>query len=137
MSMSQYFMRQSILETIKERSGRITGAIYEIRSIVEDIRMQYIGGLDPAFVLWDLVLIPSLLNNAESWIELDKEAEDQLDELQYTFLRVVLQTPGTTPKPALLFETGEMPMKYRVYSKKLTFVNSIKHAKVGANGIIV
>ena len=54
---------------------------------------------------------------------------ESLEGLQDTFIRSVLQTPCSTPKPALKFETGILPMKYRVYTRKLTFINSIKHAE--------
>ena len=35
--------------------------------------------------------------------------------------------PWGTAKPALKFETGLLPMKFRVMMRKLTFVNMLKH----------
>ena len=52
-------LQKSVEATISERKGRITAAIYEVRSIVEDVRMQSIGGLQGAFDLWELAVIPS------------------------------------------------------------------------------
>ena len=115
--------------TIQERTGRIKGAICKIKAIIEDLRMQCIGGLGSAFDLWELAVLPSLLNNSETWTEISEEALKQLENLQDTFLRSILQTPQTTPKPALKFETGTLPIKYRIYTRKLCFVNSLRQAK--------
>ena len=56
---------------------------------------------------------------------MSKNSEEKLEELQDMFLKLVLKTPGSTPKPALKFETGTMPMKYRIYERKLLFANRI------------
>lgn len=57
----------SINATIKGREGRIIGAIIEVRSILEDCRLQSIGGSLAGLEIWELALIPAILNNAETF----------------------------------------------------------------------
>ena len=109
------------------RSGTIIAAIFEVKAIIQDFRMQSIGGLVTALDLWERAIIPTLLNNSESWTEISQTAIKKLEELQNMFLRVILDTPFSTPKPALKWETGMAPMENRIMVKKLKFINSIKH----------
>ena len=51
----------SIKATIEDRAGKIRGASFEIRSLIEDFRMAALGGLMGAWILWEKALIPSLL----------------------------------------------------------------------------
>ena len=53
--------------TVKERVGRIKGATLEIKGIVEDFKMQTIGGMMAAWELWGKALIPSLLSGFGTW----------------------------------------------------------------------
>ena len=54
----------SIRATIDDRAGKIQGATYEVRSLVEDFRMAALGGLMGAWILWEKALIPSLLSGS-------------------------------------------------------------------------
>ena len=70
--------------TIQERTGRIKGATREIKQIIEDFRMQSIGGLMAAWELWEKALIPSLLSGAGTWFGLGSKSNaiDMCDNLQ-------------------------------------------------------
>ena len=125
--LSEKGLSESVASTIKERSGRTTACTFEIQAIIDDVRMQSIGGIEAAISLWNLAIVPRLLNNAESWVCISECSYTKLEDLQYTFLRVILQTPASTPKLALLFETGMLSMKFRIYARKLNFINAIKH----------
>ena len=56
----------SVHATILDREGKVKGAIREAIAIMEDFRMQKIGGLMGGIDLWEVAIIPSLLNNAET-----------------------------------------------------------------------
>ena len=117
----------SVEETVKARYGMTVAAIYEVAAIVQDFRMQSIGGLQTAIDLWELSIIPSLLNNSETWMEIADKAIQLLEELQNMFVRAILRVPISTPKPALKWETGLAPMEHRIMIRKLTFLNDLKH----------
>ena len=60
-------VRASCEATIKDREGKIKGATFEVQSIVEDFKMQAIGGMMTAWELWERAMIPSLLSGAGTW----------------------------------------------------------------------
>ena len=64
--------------------------------------MQHVGGLLGAFDIWEAAIV--------------------LEELQNMFMRLTLDTPVTTGKPALLWETGSISMEMRVVKRKLNLL---------------
>ena len=116
----------SVHATILDREGKVKGAIREAIAIMEDFRMQKIGGLMGGIDLWEVAIIPSLLNNAETWVEINEMSVTLLEELQNSFIRKIFRTKKTTPKVALTFETGMLPMRLRIMMRKLIFVNDLK-----------
>ena len=114
--------------TIQERTGRIKGATREIKQIIEDFRMQSIGGLMAAWELWEKALIPSLLSGAGTWFGLGSKSKaiDMCDNLQNYFWRVILSVPESCPKVALRCETSMMGMKWRIWLRKILLLVRIK-----------
>ena len=88
--------------TVKDRSGRAKAAIFEVRGIADDYRMHKAGGLLGAFDIWEMAIVQALLNNSETWLYICEDSVKDLEEIQNLFLRVVLDVPASTPKPALL-----------------------------------
>ena len=86
-----------------------------------------VGGFLSALDLLELAIIPRLLYNAETWVDISKAAEERLENLQLFYLRLVLQVPQSTPKIALRSETGMLSMKLRIWQKKLMFVHHLKN----------
>ena len=98
----------------------------EIKSIIEDFRMQNYAGLEAAVEIWEKALIPSLLNGAGSWLGNIKDAVKLCNDLQNFYWRVMLEIPASTPKIALQCETGSMDMKFRIYKEKCLLFSRIK-----------
>ena len=61
------------------------------------------------------------------WVGISEESILQLESIQNLFLRTLLETPFSTPKPAMKWETGVLSMKTRIMQNKLVFINAIKH----------
>ena len=61
---------------------QIKGAIYEVKSIVEDFQMQVRGGMMSALELWEKAMVPSLLSGARTWIVATNDEYDRCDKLQ-------------------------------------------------------
>ena len=72
-----------------------------------------------------MAYIPAVLNNAHTWVEIDKGTMDKLEHLQYNFLRILLATPASTPQPALVWDCGILKMKFRIMESKLNFLHYI------------
>ena len=59
-------LERSVEATVDSRYGRTFGAIFELKAIIEDLRMQTIGGIKCGQDIWEMAIIPSLLNNAST-----------------------------------------------------------------------
>ena len=89
------------MATIVSRRGKTTAAIYENQAIMEDLKVSAAGGVQVGLNMWELSVIPFLLNNAGTWIDILDEAIRELDKLQELFLRFLPDVLRSTPKPLL------------------------------------
>ena len=96
-----------------------------MKSVVEDLRMQMIGGLKCGLDIWELALIPSLLNNAGTWTHISGHDIDSLNELQNVFLQNLFSVSRSCPKAALCWDTATTMMQVRVEKAKLALVHHI------------
>ena len=94
-----------------DREAKVKGAFYEAVVIVEDWRTQVIGGFMSALDLFVLAILPTLLYNCETWVGINKETEERVENLQLFYLRLALRVPQSTPKLALRSETKDMERK--------------------------
>ena len=109
----------SVAATVRDREGRIKGSIYELRAVCSDFRMQILGGMVGAINVWEAAILPSLLNNSGTWMDISVETIKKLDSLQNLFVLVLLKLPHSTPLPALRGVTGLMGIKWRIWKEKL------------------
>ena len=117
--------KQSITETIKERTRKLWSKTEEIIQLVENPWMCGLGGSQMGIKLFEAMIIPSLLHNCESWIGLtDKHIKD-LQQFQEKFIRRLFRLPLSTPKAILAYDTGMHNMKWRIAYKKVNFVRKI------------
>ena len=113
------------LITVKKRHNKAMNAIREIKTVIEDCRAEVVGGIITGLEIWEVAVIPYLINNCDTWAYMPKQALDILDSLQNQFLRSLLATPRGSPTPALLWETGTPTMENRVLKKKLILVHHL------------
>ena len=118
-------IKESTMSTIQERKYRIHNIIHETKAIVEDCRMNKIGGLKCSKEIWELAILPSLLNNAEVWHIQDQKIQKSLEDFQFLFYRGILALPKSCPLPALAYESDSQLIKYRVYNKIINFVKHV------------
>ena len=114
-------LSDSVQATILKRKGQVVTSILEAKAVIEDCRSNIVGGITAGLEIWELAILPFLLNNSDTWVEISKSTIDTLDDLQYMFYRYLLATPRTCPIPALLWETGGLLMEHRIAQKKLLF----------------
>ena len=112
-------LAESVLETIKQREGKVKGAALEIVDIVDDWRARVVGGLQSGLFFWESCCKPSLLYNAGRWVDMSKEEEKRLDFLQIWFLRMLLRQGQGVPSGAILWEVAALSMGRRVWQEKL------------------
>ena len=95
--------------SVARNMARCKGTMYEVRAIMEDFRMQAIGGMAGAWDLWEAGICASLLSNCSTWVKMSAETEKKLNQFQNTYLRLIYSCPPSTPLPALTDEPGWDP----------------------------
>ena len=112
--------------TVVERRGRTTAAIFELKSVLEDIRLEAAGGLIAGLDIFEMAIIPMLLNNTGAWSDMDEKTLKELEKLQTLFLTVLLAVPASVAGPALLWDTSTLSMKNRIDKRKLNLAYHIR-----------
>ena len=116
-------LSSSVEETVKKRIGIASMSTFDIRAVVDDRRSNAIGALSIAFEIYEMALIPSLLNNAGTWEEVSKKTLKTLEKFQCKFIRVILAVGTGCPKPMLYSQTGMLLMENRVLTMKALFLH--------------
>ena len=75
----------SCAATISDRAGKIKGATFETLSIIEEFRMQAVGGMMAAWELWERAMVPSLLSGAGTWMGITTTEIEKPDKMQDFF----------------------------------------------------
>ena len=118
-------LAQSYALTIRKRKGMAIASIYEIRSVVEDCRSNFVGGLSTGIDLWESAVLPMLLFNAETWVSISEASIKTLEDIQKRFYRCLMAVGAGCPTPSLYWETSGILMKYRILQKKLCFLHHL------------
>ena len=61
-------------------------AINQIVGMVNDARAGAIGGINVALDVWEMALLPYLLNGAGTWVKMRKSSMEELNKIHNTFL---------------------------------------------------
>ena len=125
---------KSVNATIDKRYSRIFSAIIEVSSILNDFRIYSVGGLKAGLEFFEMALLPSLLYNADTWVDIDSKAEIKLEKLQNSMFRYLFGVPDSTPKPILRFDLGNLSMIERVHVRNLNLLYHLKNLEPGSLG---
>ena len=87
--------------------------------------MQIIGGTLAGVDIWEMAVIPSLLTNAETWVNIRDTTVTILENLQIFMFRCLLGIPKTTPPSIILWDLGSTKMKFRIIEKKLNLFHHL------------
>ena len=67
--------------TVDARAAALKSGAIEVRAIVEDCRSLCLGGLSVGLEIYKIAYIPALLNNSQTWMEIDTETVEKLENL--------------------------------------------------------
>ena len=115
----------SIEVTTKDRIRKPHSVVEEIIEVSNHRMMRGLRNSNLAFKQYEAKIIPALLNNCESWIDISKNHIKLLQGFQDKFIRKVLHLPHTTPKAMLNWDVGLWPMAERIKLRKLVCVSKI------------
>ena len=116
---------KSIESTVGKRYGKVIKSIIEAKCVVEDFRANLLGGLEVGIDIWELAIAPSLLHNSDTWVAVNKQTLDMLDNIQNFFLRNLLAVPDSTPTYIMYWDTGMLTMENRIRKSKLLFLHHL------------
>ena len=94
----------SVAATVGKRKGIVFGKIFEIKAVVDDCRSHVTGGIMTGLDIWEMAVIPFLLNNCDSWTGISDTTVVELDNLHNLFYRVLLEVPI----PMLYWDCGSL-----------------------------
>ena len=69
------------MATIDNRLGKVRGAMYKVKALIEDFRLQAITGMEGAWILWEKSILPTLISGCGSWIGIGKKVYEKVDEI--------------------------------------------------------
>ena len=118
-------LAESVAATVSKRRGIVTRTIYEIRAVIDDCRSNAAGGITAGIDIWEMAVIPMLTYNAECWQDISEKTINELDKLQFMFLKCLFAVGAGCPTPLLLSETGMVSMRWRILEKKLLFLHHV------------
>jgi hypothetical protein len=73
-----------------------------------------------------MVVIPSVRNNSDTWMDMDRGSINRLNELQNSMFKNLFAVPNSVPIPALHSELGCLSIEERIDSRKLNFLFHVK-----------
>ena len=87
--------------------------------------MQAMGGVETAIELYESCIMPSLMANCDTWMEVRKETEDKIDAIQDLFGKGILQMPQSTPKLSIRAALGQLGARHYIWQQKVLLVLAI------------
>ena len=115
---------QSTTLTINKRVGLAKKSIFEIKNIVEDCRSKVSGRIKTGLLLWESCIIPFLLFNSSTWLQIKQSDIDRLSKIQNLFLSTLLQVQKASVF-SLHWELGVTVIPLRILKEKLLLYHHI------------
>ena len=78
-----------------------------------------------ANILRSSLFLSSLISNAESWVNVSNKHVSNLEATDEQLLRDIFAAQRNTPKEMLFLETGNIPVKYVIISRRVNFLHYI------------
>ena len=118
-------LAESVSATVSKRIGRAKQCVFEIKTIVEDCRSKATGGLMTGIRICEGSVIPFLLYNSSTWMEMRKKDLQRLTDLQNFFFSTLFNVQNS-PICSFYWDTTMLSMKNRILKNKLLFFFHLK-----------
>ena len=105
-------------------SGLVKKSIFEIKAVVEDCRSTVVGGIKTIILLWESCVLPFLLYNCSTWLQMKDGDMEILCKLQRLFLNSLLGVRNC-PSALMLWDLAMLDMPLRVLREKLLLYHHI------------
>ena len=115
--------------------SKIVKKTEKAKYIAEEVKRQgsyvRVGSADTSvrILLLDTVVKPTLLSNTETWINVNKEEMEKVNQVHYMVLKKVFEQRENTPYYGILMETGYWPYSYVIIYKRLMLYHNLIHSE--------
>ena len=110
--------------TISDRVSKGYGLLSEIKAIIEEIPLGKYR-VDIGLKLRQAILINGLLYNSEAWHSITMNDVHQFEKIDNILLRFLLDCPAKTPTEFLFLETGSIPIRFIIASRRINYLHTI------------
>ena len=111
-------------DTISDRVAKGYGLLNEIKAIIQEIPLGKYK-VDIGLKLRQAILINGLLYNSEAWHSINMKDIIQLEKIDNILLRFLLGCPAKTPTEFLFLETGSIPIRFILSSRRINYLHTI------------
>ena len=113
-----------VKQTVAERVSKGYGIVSEIKAILEEIPLGKYK-VDMGLKLRQSLLINGILFNSEIWHSVTAQEIQQLEKIDNMLLRYLLGCPAKTATEFLYLETGSVPLRYIIASRRLNYLHTV------------
>ena len=92
------YVKNTSASTIQDREHTIKAACYETAAIVEDWRDQCVGRFCSTLDLFGRTILPNLLFNSDTWVEVPRDAEEKLEKFTTLVCKVSMSRASGNTK---------------------------------------
>ena len=107
---------------ISERKGKGIGIVSQIMSLLDDSICLGKYYFQTAVKLRESYLVNGILFNAEVWYDLKEQEIRELEEIDETLLRRILNAHSKTPIEALYLELGCLPLRHIIMARRINYL---------------
>ena len=117
---------ESVRDTVASRVGLAKRSVYEIRTIIEDIRAKSLGSIEDGLHIWETSIIPMLLYSSEVWADISPKVIKILDDVSSLFLTNLFGVSRRgCPTVSLYLQTSTFKMEIKILLRKLIFYHHV------------
>ena len=112
------------VKNIDERYRRGSGAVKQVCQMLDELCLGSYH-FEAGIILRNSLVLSSLISNSESWYNLTSRDISRLEEIDEQMLRKMLFAHSKTPIELLYLETGSIPIRFILMSRRLNFLHYI------------
>ena len=129
-----FSLEDSVHQTVLKRVGIAKHTVLEIRTVIEDIRADRLGSINVAFNIFEQAILPMVLHNSETWLNITRKTMRILDDLFHYFCRTIFRIHTGCPKPSFYWESGSLKIENIILEKKLNFLFHLANLSIDSLG---
>ena len=118
----------TIQATIEDRIVKAWSYVSEISAIINEFPFGN-KSIEVGLMLREAMFLNGVLYSSEAWHGVTEAQVSQLELVDHQLLRKILNAHAKTPVEFLYLETGALPVRFVITSKRLNYLNHIHRTK--------